>query len=89
MTQTTRNILLLEKKIGMLDESFLKTYKKRFTYQNPYFLVCVAEVVCKLSSDNNLSREDMKLDELLSVVNERAKTLYLNSNISESFDGLI
>jgi len=86
MTLTTKNLLLLERKVKRLDCQFLQERKYRLSYRNPYFLVCVNEVICRFLNNNTLSEENLGINNLMDVLNRAAEKLYLNSNISDSFD---
>ncbi len=67
---------LLEKKIvHNTDYEFLNSIKDRFPTNNPYFLVCLAEVIF------NHEEDDTK--DIFNEVIDEAYSLYKNSNISE------
>lgn len=62
---------------GQLDYIFLDSIKQKFPTNNPYFLVCMAEVVYKFANN-----EVDETDNLLDSVIEQAGELYRNSDIS-------
>ena len=67
--------LLHEKILHNTDYEFLNSIKDRFPTNNPYFLVCLAEVI--------FNREEDDTKEILNEVIDEAYDLYKNANISE------
>ena len=85
MTEIQTSIILIKEKIEELDLVFLSEIKDRLAYKNPYFLVCLNEVVHRASSDLSIATKNLGMDYLVDYLNKKAEYLYLNSNISESF----
>ena len=83
MTLTTKNLLILEKKISTMDYRFIQKNRHRLSYHNPYFLVCINEVIFRLISNNTIKEKNLDTSDILSIINKDAEKLYLNSNISE------
>lgn len=67
--------LLDEKVVYNTDYEFLNSIKDKFPTNNPYFLVCLAEVIF------NHEEDDTK--DILDEVIDEAYDLYKNANISE------
>jgi hypothetical protein len=52
MTPTQKKLSLIENKIEKLDFVFLNQIKDQLSYKNPYFLVCLNEVIHERSNDD-------------------------------------
>jgi len=81
-----QHLKLIENKIGNLDFAFLNKIQPHLSCRNPYFLVCLNEVIYEMSNNtSNMSDviKNLSMDNLLSYLNKKAEYLYLNSNISE------
>jgi len=87
MTKTQKHLALIENKIGELDFVFLNKIQAQLFYRNPYFLVCLNEVIHEVSIDTPTVVENLSMKDLLSYLNKKAEYLYLNSNISEHLMG--
>lgn len=89
MTKTQRHLSLIESKIEKLDYVFLNKIQARLSYRNPYFLVCLNEVVHKVSNNTPVAVRNLSMNDLLAYLNKKAENLYLGSNISEQLMGQI
>lgn len=67
--------LLEDKIVHNTDYEFLNLIKDRFPTNNPYFLVCLAEVI--------FNREEDDTKDILNEVIKEAYDLYKYANISE------
>lgn len=83
MTQTRKNLLILEHKIKQLDFMFFEEIKDKLLYKNPYFLVCLMEVVHNISDNDSELSPNLNMNGLLNCLNKKAEYLYANSNISD------
>lgn len=83
MTKTRKHLTLIEHKIEKLDFVFLNKIQAQLSYKNPYFLVCLNEVIHEASNNMPAVIEDLSMNDLLNYLNKKAEHLYLNSNISE------
>lgn len=83
MTKVQQHLTLLENKIENLDFIFLNKIQAKLSYRNPYFLVCLAEIIHEASNNGSAVIKNLSMNDLLSYLNKKAKRLYLNSNISE------
>ncbi|HBP09243.1 MAG TPA: hypothetical protein DD629_03170 [Treponema sp.] len=72
--------LLKEKILHDIDYNFLDTIKNKFPTNNPYSLVCLAEVI--------FNREEDDTYDILKEVIDEAYDLYKNANISEYLSGI-
>lgn len=86
MTQTRKNLLILEQKTKQLDFMFFEEIKDKLPYKNPYFLVCLMEVIHNISDSNSGLSPNLNMIDLLNCLNKKAEYLYANSNISDVFD---
>ena len=89
MKKTQRHLSLIESKIEKLDFVFLNKIQTRLSYRNPYFLVCLNEVVHEVSINTPTAVKNLSMNDLLAYLNEKAENLYLSSNISEQLAGQI
>jgi len=83
MTKTRKHLALIEDKIEKLDFEFLSKIQARLSYKNPYFLVCLNEVIHEVSNSASAVVRKLSMNDLLNYLNKKASYLYLNSNISE------
>lgn len=67
--------LLNEKIVYNTDYEFLNSIKDIFPTNNPYFLVCLAEII--------FNHEENDTKDILTEVIDKAYDLYKNANISE------
>lgn len=83
MTKIQQHLILIENKISNLDFVFLNKIQSQLLYRNPYFLVCLNEVIHEVSNSAFDDIKILNINDLLSYLNKKAEYLYLNSNISE------
>ena len=83
MTKIRKHLTLIENKIENLDFVFLNKIQAKLSYKNPYFLVCLSEVIHEVSNNMSAVVKNLSMNDLLSYLNKKAQYLYLNSNISE------
>jgi len=89
MTKTRKHLTLIENKIEKLDLVFLNKIQAQLSYKNPYFLVCLNEVIHEVSNNMSAVVKNLSINDLLSYLNKKAEYLYLNSNISEQLQTAI
>lgn len=89
MTKTRKHLKLIENKIEKLDFTFLNKIQAQLSYKNPYFLVCLNEVIHEVSNNMPDVVKNLSINDLLSYLNKKAEYLYLNSNISEQLSTVI
>jgi hypothetical protein len=90
MTKQISVLSFLEDKVlGDLDFLFLNKIKPFLPYSNPYFLVCLAEVIQQeVNSQNHTAgKAHSSLRGALEYFFKKAEDIYLNTNISESLAG--
>ena len=86
---TRKNLLMLESRIQQLDFVFLGKIQSQLLYKNPYFLLCLAEILHhELYGSSDLS-ENLSTTNLLVNLNKKAEHLYVSSNISEALGSVI
>lgn len=91
MTSIRNYLKILDEKLLVnTDYSFLNSIKKFFPSSNPYFIVCLAEIIVKYQNkeDNNIHQE-ISFEDYLKVLIEEATILYQSSNISEYLNEVI
>ena len=83
MENKRKYLALIENKVEKLDFVFLDKIQTRLSYKNPYFLMCLKEVIHETSNNMPVIVESLSMSGLLNYLNKKAEFLYLNSNISE------
>ena len=83
------DLMRIENKIEKLDLVFLNKIQAQLSYKNPYFLVCLNEVIHEVSNNMSAVVKNLSINDLLSYLNKKAEYLYLNSNISEQLQTAI
>ena len=89
MTITRKHLTLIENKIGKLDFVFLNKIQAQLSYKNPYFLVCLNEIIHEVSNNTSVVADNLSMNDLLRYLNKKAEYLYLNSNISEQLQTIM
>lgn len=89
MTKTRKHLTLIENKVERLDFVFLNKIQAKLSYRNPYFLVCLNEVINEVSNNVPAIVGKLSMNDLLSYLNKKAEYLYLNSNISEQLQAVL
>jgi hypothetical protein len=79
---TEHNPLLLLEKMVLSEIDWTFVSRLNLPYNNSYYLVCFAEVLCKFINEN---KEFNSVEEAVDNINNLARELYDNVNISSVF----